>query len=102
MKKIKGMKMSPIPTFLIAAVLAAIVSAHGLVFQTPGFKYITDVFSHVHYHVMNTKTYTGFLPTATPDFTLSAPSIVRRIGSDGPVQNLACDEMACNSHSTPL
>lgn len=51
---------------------------------------------------MNTKTYTGYLPTATPDFTLSAPSIVRRVGGDGPVQNLAGVEMACNFNATPI
>jgi hypothetical protein len=51
---------------------------------------------------MGTKTYTGFLPTATPDFSLSAPSIVRRIGSDGQVENLAGVEMACNFNAEPI
>ncbi|KFY89209.1 hypothetical protein V500_05871 [Pseudogymnoascus sp. VKM F-4518 (FW-2643)] len=57
---------------------------------------------HVHYHVMGTETYTGYLPEATPDFTADAPSIVRRVGSDGPVELLTGDEMACNFNAVPI
>ncbi|KAL0261346.1 hypothetical protein SLS55_002776 [Diplodia seriata] len=44
--------------------------------------------SHVQYHVMNSATYTGFLPVATPDFTADPPSIVRKIGGNGPVLDI--------------
>ncbi|KFY43249.1 hypothetical protein V495_04061 [Pseudogymnoascus sp. VKM F-4514 (FW-929)] len=73
-------------TLLSVVGLAATASAHG----------------HVHYHVLGTETYTGYLPTATPDFTADAPSIVRRVGSDGPVELLAGDEMACNFNAVPI
>ncbi|KFY60703.1 hypothetical protein V497_03435 [Pseudogymnoascus sp. VKM F-4516 (FW-969)] len=74
-------------TLLSVVGLAATASAHGF---------------HVHYHVLGTETYTGYLPTATPDFTADAPSIVRRVGSDGPVELLAGDEMACNFNAVPI
>ena len=37
---------------------------------------------------MNSATYTGFLPVKTPDFTADPPSIVRKIGGNGPVLDI--------------
>ncbi|KFY34386.1 hypothetical protein V494_06815 [Pseudogymnoascus sp. VKM F-4513 (FW-928)] len=66
------------------------------------YSQLLSVVGHVHYHVLGTSTYTGYLPEPTPDFTADAPSIVRRVRSDGPVQLLTGDEMACNFNAVPI
>lgn len=54
---------------------------------------------------MNSATYTGYLPVATPDFNADAPSISRKIGAvpvDGPVQDLASTDITCNFNAVPI
>ncbi|KAK0647309.1 Cellulose-growth-specific protein [Lasiodiplodia hormozganensis] len=57
---------------------------------------------HVQYHVMNSATYTGFLPVKTPDFTANPPSIVRKIGGNGPVLDIGTVNITCNIGAAPI
>lgn len=51
---------------------------------------------------MNKATYTGYLPVPTPDFTRDPPSIVRRVGSDGPVLDILHNDITCNFNAAPI
>jgi hypothetical protein len=51
---------------------------------------------------MNSKTYTGFLPAATPDFDAPPPSIVRHINAHHPVTNVSSPAIACNLDARPI
>ncbi|KAF2188733.1 lytic polysaccharide monooxygenase [Zopfia rhizophila CBS 207.26] len=65
---------------------------------------VAGVFSHGHLVsvVMNSASYTAFLPVATPDFTRAPPSIVRRIGGDGPVLDISSKDITCNFNAEPI
>ena len=54
---------------------------------------------------MNSATYTGYFPVATPDFNADAPSISRKIGAvpvDGPVIDLLSTDITCNFNAMPI
>ncbi|KAF2756885.1 glycoside hydrolase [Pseudovirgaria hyperparasitica] len=84
----------------LLAVLAAICS---LVTVASGHGWI-------HRHILNGITYIGFLPENKPIFTDPAPSIVRRVGSDGPVTDIhrqtdtipLSNDITCNFNATPI
>ncbi|KAF1951787.1 glycoside hydrolase [Byssothecium circinans] len=58
--------------------------------------------SWVHRHILDGKTYIGFLPESKPVFTDPAPSIVRRVGSDGPVIDIHSNDITCNFNARPI
>lgn len=51
---------------------------------------------------MNSKTYTGYLPEKSPDFSASPPSIARRIGGDGPILDITSTAITCNLNAAPI
>lgn len=51
---------------------------------------------------MNSKTYTGYLPVATPDYNADAPSIARKIGWEGPVTDISTSNITCNIGAVPI
>ena len=58
--------------------------------------------SHVQSLVMDSKTYTAFLPVKTPDFTAPPPSIMRKVGGDGPVLDISTSNITCNVGAMPI
>jgi len=61
-------KMGSSLLWLLVGGAVTAVAAHGYVsfLYWSGNGYVADVdIRHVHYHVMDTKTYTGFLPTVS-------------------------------------
>ena len=57
---------------------------------------------HVKSIIMDTQTYTAYLPVATPDFTADPPSIVRKIPGHDPVKDVYSTDMTCNLGAQPL
>jgi hypothetical protein len=51
---------------------------------------------------MDTTTYTGYLPVATPDFTADPPSILRKIPGHDPVKDVYSNNMTCNAFAEPI
>lgn len=51
---------------------------------------------------MDASTYTAYLPVATPNFSAVPPSIVRKVGGDGPVTNIGTSNITCNIGAAPL
>jgi hypothetical protein len=89
--------------------LAASAWAHGYVSIlsykariTIFFPFETNRTSYVRSHIMNSKTYTGFLPVATPNFDASPPSIVRHINAHHPITNVSSPAIACNIDARPI
>jgi len=52
--------------------------------------------------VMNSKTYTAYLPVKTPDFTAPPPSIVRARDKNMPVYDVSSPDIACGQNAQPL
>ncbi|KAH8597001.1 glycoside hydrolase [Bisporella sp. PMI_857] len=68
---------------------------------------VPSAFGHGHVKslILNSATYTGYLPVATPDFNADAPSISRKIGAvpvDGPVINQTSTDITCNFNAVPI
>lgn len=51
---------------------------------------------------MDTKTYTGYLPVETPDYTADPPSILRKIPGEGPLKDLDSNNLTCNAFAEPI
>lgn len=52
--------------------------------------------------IMNSQTYTGYLPVATPDFTANAPSILRKVNADNPVFDVYSPDITCHTSAVPI
>lgn len=65
---------------------------------------ITPTLSHGHVrkHTLNGVEYIGYLPYAKPDYTLDAPSIVRKIWGEGPITTPTQRNMTCNQNAVPI
>ena len=72
--------MIPTPSLLIPLLFATYASAHGFVYKLG----------------VNTQTYTGNLPGATP----SAPSVIREISTQDPVKGASNPSLTCGMNST--
>lgn len=58
--------------------------------------------SHPLSHILGGKTYTAFLPVATPNYSADAPGITRKIGSEGPVTDISTANITCNIGAVPI
>jgi hypothetical protein len=66
------------------------------------FALLMNECSYVSSHVMNGKTYTGFLPVKTPNFDAPAPSIVRQVNANMPVYDVSSKSFTCGEKAVPI
>lgn len=68
--------------------------------MTRGNSYQND--RHIKSLVLNAKTYTAYLPVATPNYDLPVPSILRHIPNEGAIYNVSSNDLTCNKGAYPI